>query len=286
MAATSAQQIWPMMPRNVSNYAAIKEYSRITSEKKLMGILCTIWDDTSPHFETVWRGIYFFGLTSWNYENQPADQAQAIFRHRYYSPEASMPSYEFQDLLEQALPFWETALISNGDRENYHKNFSLIDLPDKRRPGDWSKTQVKKLDGAKKALVRYQTIQERIRQTSAVARRNAYTLSVFNQINELSIYPAKVLLLLEKYDKATASNKKQIAGEIANYVESFQNLRKQFEAVFSKTRMLSNPEGYQLDSNLHDHLANGTNNTDWMFMYEIPFNKKVREWLASQQSAK
>ncbi len=41
MAATSAQQIWAMMPRNNSNYTAIKEYSRITSEKKLTGILCT-----------------------------------------------------------------------------------------------------------------------------------------------------------------------------------------------------------------------------------------------------
>jgi len=48
--------------------------------------------------------------------------------------------------------------------------------------------------------------------------------------------------------------------------------------------MLNNPEGYQLDSNLHEHLANGTNNTDWMFMYEIPFNTKVREWLTAQQS--
>ena len=285
MAATSAQQIWAMMPRHNSNYTAIKEYSRITSEKKLTGILCTIWDDTSPHFETVWRGIYYFGLTSWNYENLQADQAQVIFRHRHYSPEASAPAYEFQDLLEQALPFWETALISKGDRENYHKNFSLIDLPDTKQSGEWSKKHSTKLEGARNALVKYGVIQERLTKTNAIARRNAYTLSVFNQINELSVYPAKALLLLEKYDKAPMNMKKQLAQEIATYIDGFENLRTKFEAVFSETRMLNNPEGYQLDSNLHEHLANGTNNTDWMFMYEIPFNTKVREWLTAQQSA-
>ena len=285
MAATSAQVIWAMMPRNNSNYTSINEYSRITSEKKLTGILCTIWDDTSPHFETVWRGIYYFGLTSWNYENQRADQAQAIFRHRYYSPEASASSYEFQDLLEQALPFWETALITKGDRENYHKTFQLIDLPDRKKSGDWIKKQSKKLEGAKNAVTQYQTIQERLDRTKATTRRNAYTLNVFNEINELSIYPAKALLLLEKYDIAPANNKEQVAQEIAAYIDNFQNLRTKFETVFSETRMLNNPEGYQLDSNFHEHLANGSNNSDWMFMYEIPFNKKVREWLTALKSA-
>ena len=79
--------------------------------------------------------------------------------------------------------------------------------------------------------------------------------------------------------------KKQIVQEITTYIDGFEHLRMKFEAVFSETRMLNNPEGYQLDSNLHEHLANGTNNTDWMFMYEIPFNTKVREWLTTQQSA-
>jgi hexosaminidase len=122
-------------------------------------------------------------------------------------------------------------------------------------------------------------------QDDSVARRNAYTISVFNQINELSVYPAKALLLLEKYDKAPMNMKKQIAQELTTYVDGFENLRTNFEAVFSETRMLNNPEGYQLDSNLHEHLANGTNNTDWMFMYEVPFNTKVSEWLTAQQSA-
>ena len=176
-------------------------------------------------------------------------------------------------------------MISKGDRENYHKNFSLIDLPGGKQSGEWSKKYSTKLEGAKNALVKYGVIRERLAKTNTVARRNAYTISVFNQINELSVYPAKGLLLLEKYDKAPVKMKKQIAQELAAYIDGFENLRTKFEDVFSETRMLNNPEGYQLDSNLHEHLANGTNNTDWMFMYEIPFNTKVSEWLTAQQSA-
>jgi hypothetical protein len=282
MAATSAQMIWAMMPRDNSNFKPIKEYSKITSDKKLTGILCTIWDDTSPHFETVWRGIYDFALTSWNYENMTADQAHTIFRHRYYAPEASGPSYEYQNLLEQALPFWQTGLINGGNRDNYHKNFKLIDLPDKNKPGEWCKKNSEKIEGAKRALALYTPVRERIIRTNAVTRRNAYTLRVFDQINELGIYPAKLLLLLEKYDQAPANSKKSTAQEIATYINGFDDLRIKLETVFSETRMLNNPEGYQLDSNLHEHLANGTNNTDWMFMYELPMNDKIKEWLSTQ----
>ncbi len=285
MGATSAQMIWAMMPRDHSNFKPIQEYSRITSDKKLAGLLCTIWDDTSPHFETVWRGIYDFALSSWNFENRHVDQAHMIFRHRYYSPEASPIAYEFQDLMEKAMPFWETALISEGDRENFHKNFKLIDLPDSKTPGAWGKKYRAKLDGAKNALVQYEVIHERIERTNGVARRNAYTLRVFEQINALCLYPANLLLLLEKYDKAAVAKKKQIADEIAAYVDGFKSLRTKFEIVFSETR-INNPEGYQLDSNFHHHLANGTNNTDWMFMYELPFNHTVREWLSAQKFSK
>jgi hexosaminidase len=34
-----------------------------------------------------------------------------------------------------------------------------------------------------------------------------------------------------------------------------------------------------LDQNHHEHLANGTKNDDWMFVYELAMNKKIGEWL-------
>ena len=46
---------------------------------------------------------------------------------------------EFEDLLETALPFWETALLEKGEGNNYHPSFELIDLPDENKPGVWTK---------------------------------------------------------------------------------------------------------------------------------------------------
>ncbi|MEO6288490.1 MAG: glycoside hydrolase family 20 zincin-like fold domain-containing protein, partial [Ginsengibacter sp.] len=110
MAATAAQTMWPMLPREKSNFGPIKDFSRITAQKKLDGILCTSWDDCSPHPETLWRGFYDFGFFSWHYIDATADDVHAMFRHRFYAPALAGASFDFQDELEKALPFWETAL--------------------------------------------------------------------------------------------------------------------------------------------------------------------------------
>jgi hypothetical protein len=59
----------------------------------------------------------------------------------------------------------------------------------------------------------------------------------------------------------------------------FEQLRKNFEDVFSKTRILNNPAGYLHDQNQHGHLANGTINNDWMFVYELAMNARLKKWL-------
>ncbi len=286
MAATSAQMIWAMMPRDHSNFAPIRTYSKITAEKKLTGILCTIWDDTSPHFETVWRGVYDFAWSSWNETDLTADQVHVLFRHRYYGPAGFDASYEFQDLLENAMPFWEKAFIGEGDRENYHKTFTLISLPDPAKAGQWSTANKQKLDGARAAITQYDQIKDRLRKTTSVSRRNQFTIEVMSQVNELQAYSARLLLLLEKFDRGDSRSKSSAAAELAELVNGFTSLRKNLEEVYGKTRILGNPEGYQLDSNFHHHLANGTNNTDWMFMYELPMNEKIRQWLQVSVSKK
>jgi len=102
-----------------------------------------------------------------------------------------------------------------------------------------------------------------------------------NQINELQSYPAKLLLLLEKYDKASsAPDRASVQKELEQFADGFREIRKNYEAVFSQTRILSNPGNYIPDQNQHHHLANGTNNNDWMFVYELAMNKKIREWLS------
>lgn len=275
MAATAAQGMWPMIPRNHSNFQPIKDFCKITADKKLDGILCTEWDDCSPHFETFWRGLYFFSLFSWNYKDIPLDQAEAMYRHRFYGSALSNSSFEFQDLMEQSLNFWEKALIEKGQRAHVSPSIDLIDLPDPTKIGRWSAKYQTKIVGAKEAMEQYKIIKDKIEKSIRASNRNRYSLSLMNQINELQIYPAKLLLLLNAYDQSTFEKKKEQIIQIHKYVNYFADIRKNFERVFSETRILSNPDDYQLDSNYHRHSANATVNSDWMYLFELAMNQEI-----------
>jgi hexosaminidase len=278
MAATAAQTMWPILPREKSNFQPIKDFCRITAEKKMDGILCTAWDDCSPHFETYWRGLYNFGFFSWNYTDAKVDDVHSRFRHRFYAPALANASFEFQDSLEKALEFWETALITKGHRNNYPNKIELIELPEQNTSRTWSEKYKAKINQAKNEIVRYQEVKNRLAKATQMARQNEYSLQLMNQINELQIYPARLLVLLEKYDNASGSDKAAAKNEIGKFADNFKAIRNNYEQVFSKTRIIENPEGYILDQNQHHHLANGTNNSDWMYVYELAMNSRINDW--------
>jgi hypothetical protein len=278
MAATSGQQIWPMLPRANSNFQPVKDFAKITADDKLEGILLTLWDDTSPHFETLWRGIYNYALFTWNFKDVNKEDAYALFRHRFYGPQLSDPAHAFQDALEQSARFWETALINKGDRDNYPAKIDTLELPDANSAGQWSKKNAAKLEQARKQVTTYANTKARIEKAIRVAKRNKYALEVFAQLNELQLYPAQLLLKLEEYDLATsAGKKKEFAENVRKYTEQFESIRKNYESVISRSRLLNNPPGYILDQNHHAHLANGTINNDWMYVYELAVNEKIKK---------
>ena len=283
MPATAAQQSYLMLPRNNSNFRAIQDYCRLTAEKKLDKILCTVWDDSSPHFETVWRGLYDFAWFSWNDTDCTEEFAHAAFRHRRFSPALEGVAYEFQNGLERSINFWETAFLQEGDRENYHPVFKLVELPDTLHSGAWSLQYKDKLKGAADAMDLYRETKVRIDQSLLLARRNRYAIQVMNQINEVQAYSARLLLLLQVFDQSKTGQERAHARlQIKECLEEFPGLRSHLEKVFSVTKMLTNPEGYQYDMNPRAHWADIANNTDWMYFYELAMNKKMAGWLAGQ----
>jgi hypothetical protein len=277
MPATSAQQSYAMLQRNHSNFPFIRDFCLIAKDRGLDKILCTVWDDSSPHFETIWRGLYDFAWFSWNGADTIEQSVHAAFRHRFFSPALAGTGYECRDSLETAITFWETAFLQEGDRESYYPTYKLMGLPDPANKGKWSSQYQKKLEDAAQTMQIYQLIKDRIQRCLHLARRNRYALEVLDQINELQGYSARLLLLMKEYDEG-----KMALQQIRECVSSFPAIRKQLEQVFARTRILGNPEGYIRDANLHLHLANGTNNTDWMYFYELPMNRKVDQWLHLQ----
>lgn len=276
--APATQDMSPMLSRQSSIYQPTKEFCEIATNKKIEGMLTTAWDDSSPHFETYWRGFHDFASLTWNYQDIGAAKAHQAFRHRFYAPALSEDVYEFQDTLEIALNFWDTALINKGHRRHYPYKMDLISLPDPARSGEWGNTYKIKIRRAKEELDRYKVIQEKIIKNQRLARRNHFALELFYVMNELQVYPSRLLLLLDNYDKVPSAEKGPAREEVMKYVSSFAELRKQYEDVFSQTRFIANPEGYILDQNNDPMLANGTNNSDWMHVFELAINKRIKEW--------
>lgn len=284
MPATSAQQSYAVLQRNHSNFAAIRDFCLLAKAKGLDKILCTVWDDASPHFETVWRGLYDFAGFSWKAMDANEAEVHRAFRQRFFSPALAGPEYECRDTLEQAITFWETAFLETGDRESYYPAFQLMELPAAGDKGAWSRRYAQKLQGAAAAMESYRQVGDRMKRCRELARRNRYALEILDQINELQGYSANLLLLLKKYDESDpGAEKEQALTRISEWVDGFAAMRARLEQVFGRTRMMGNPAGYQRDSNLHLHLANGTNNTDWMYYYELAMNRKIGKWLQSRK---
>jgi hexosaminidase len=282
MAATAAQTNTALMPRLNSKLGPIKSFCEVTKEKSLDGILCTTWEDSSPHSETFFRGFHFFGIYSWNVTKEVSpEEANLIFRHRFYGPAVSSAYYEFQNTLEESLPFWETALVDQGERDKSRRPFELMTLPDRNIPGEWRKKYRDRLALARNAMQKYNETKAKIDEVSKLAVRNQYHLELMNEINELQIYPAKLILLFEKFDRAPTLGKIPSVIAIREYVENFKTIRANYERVFSQTRILNAPDDYLLDSNkIHPHMANAKT-SDWMYRFELAMNEKLNQWFTN-----
>lgn len=283
MAATAASAgDSPFLPRNNTRAQFIKDFSRLSAENHLVGILATAWDDGSPHQETIWRGFIAQGEYGWNPTARDVETFKKAHAQREFGFKANENRLAFLDDLEKTAFFFDGALVTSGRRNPAWgvREFKLIDLPDKENPGAWHQKHKGKIDTARMETVHYQKISEGILFAKQNALRNRYTLEVYEQTNNLLNYPARLILALDAYDMAkNDASKEKALKQIKNVCEYFTDMRKKLEEVYSKTRFMNNPEGYISDLNHHNHLAALTNNSDWMYLYEIPMIKKTLFWI-------
>lgn len=272
----------PFMPRRNTRSEYVKGFSQLVADNRLEGILATAWDDGSPHLETVWRGFIAQGEFGWNPSARDIEAFKKAHAQREYGFRPEENRMAFLDELEKAVFFFDGALVTSGRRNPAWgaTDFTLIELPDKAKPGAWSEQYKEKIAQAKIEADRYEKIAEGIRTAEAEALRNRYTLQVYEQTNNLQNYPVRLLLALHAYDTATGETARKAAwAEVAEVCDYLDVMRARLEAVYSETRFMQQPEGFIADLNHHNHLSAKTNNSDWLYFYEIPMVRKVRAWI-------
>ncbi len=272
----------PFMPRRNSRMEYMKGFNQLVAENHLEGILATSWDDGSPHPETVWRGLVAQGEFGWNPSARDVETFKQIHAQREYGFRPEDHRMAFLDDLEKSFFFFDSALVTSGRRNPAWgtSSFTLMELPDKMKPGAWSERYKDKIAQARIEADRYEKIADGIAKAKAAALRNRYTLQVYEQTNQLQNYPVRLILALNAYDMAVDEAERETTmAEIARVCDDFGTMRSDLEAVYSETRFMEQPEGFISDMNHHNHLASKTNNSDWLYYYEMPMVQKVRAWM-------
>ena len=282
MGATAGQTRWTLMPQRESNIDQIRIFAEQSINRNYNGLLLTLWDDDSPHFELYKRGISAFAEYSWGGLKRTKEEFKAVYRHRKFGPEFKGEQYAFIDALDEPVALWTNLFVEAGNHRNalIHKENpieeQLIDLPDFNKKGDWTKkysARLEQLEAQKNQLEQAKKTLFKIQNQDA---KSEYNLAVYNEVIQLVEYNFELMSQLKAFDTATTPEaEKKALDAIMTTGQTFSSVRAQMETVYSQTRVLNKPEGYLLDQDHHNHPANQTVNFDWQFIGEILMLQKI-----------
>ena len=308
MGATAGQTRWTLMPQRESNIDQIRIFADQSIKRNYNGLLLTLWDDDSPHFELYKRGIHAFAEFSWAGLSRTKEEFKKAYRHRKFGKSFQSDEYSFIDLLDEPVGLWTNLLVEEGTHRNslnqgnvtkVNEDVSgalltavpikdpieeyIIDLPDFDNKGGWSKKYAKRLTELKLQKKKLEKVKNILDNFQRVGTKSDYNLMIYRQVSNLVDYNFKLMEKLNNFDTA------KTIGEETDYLEAlykikneFELVRKEFEEVYSQTRILNKPENYILDQDHHRHPANQTINFDWQFTSEIMLLKKIEKHFKSK----
>ena len=283
MGATAGQTRWVLMPQNESNMENIRSFAVSSIEKGIDGLLLTLWDDDSPHFELYKRGILAFAEYSWSGEKRGREEIKAAYRQREYGHLLAGDDYAFVDQLEKMAAWWNTALLKGRSRNALRSMVDpltegIIEMPSPDHKGAWSEKHEERIIIARRVIVDSEALAVSLVLMKQQAVRNAYRLEIYAQVNELIRFTARSLLALHTYDVAASEKEeKEALAVLAALPEELGMLRNELERVYGQSRILSKPDGYILDQDHHQHLANQTLSFDWLYTAELYFLEKTEQ---------
>ncbi|MDF2158338.1 family 20 glycosylhydrolase [Algoriphagus sp. CAU 1675] len=283
MGATAGQTRWNLMPQSESNAKNIRDFALISIRNQADGLLLTLWDDDSPHFELYGRGIANFAEYTWAGDKKSIDEVKKAYRQRAFGPALSSDEYEFIDSLELAVAFWKNALLDPKQDRNRLRSKSnpmeesLIALPNLDSAGAWTGKYEEKIKLAQVNQERVEAVLGQIAESKKLAKRNSFTLDVYEQVAQSVQFSNRALMTLAELDEPTGENRNQALQKLAGLAEEWNAIEKNLESVYGKTRQLNKPEDYILDQDHHVHLANQAKKfSDWQFYVEDLFVEKVK----------
>lgn len=307
MIATAAQTGATLIPFDTregmqsEGIAAIRSFIQLAAEKEISGMLCTAWDDKSPHMETYWRGLIASAEYSWAPTCRTLEEYDIAYLQREYG--ISMPDYTaFYARLREGALFWEKAFtredsrteMSNAlfnlpglahwlpprdEKEPLRIDFTdrLIELPDLQKPGSWSSKYEERLTKAALLIEQYQSASETIKSLYHNSKRNRYHWEIISAINDFQITAPRLLIALKHCDTDDKVQLEKGIKEVNNALDEFNKVWGNLQTVYAETRFISYPANYVPDR--YFHFASQREDLTWMIQVEELFHQMIYEWM-------
>lgn len=282
MGATAGQTRWNLLPQDQSNTNNIRDFALISIRNKADGLLLTLWDDDSPHFELYGRGIAIFAEYTWAGEKRNTEELHAVYRQRAFGPALADADMEFINRLEQPVAAWKNALLDKKRDRNQLRRFenpvdeAIIPFPKSDSAGTWTQKYQEKVAMAEANQASIDSVLQLIQESKKLAVRNTYALEVYEQVAQAAQFSNRALITLAQLDEPSGEKKAQAEAKLAGMREEWGAIQNQLETVYGKTRQLNKPADYILDQDHHVHLANqALKFSDWQFYVEGLFLDKV-----------
>lgn len=288
-----------------SGISTINSFIKLAAERNISGVLCTAWDDKSPHMENYWRGFIASAEYSWSPEGRSLGEFDNAWLQREFG--ISMPDYlTFFDILRKGSVLWYEAYYKNGGRlddesalqslqrlehwlpvlEGQEKIYfdytsKLIELPDLKNPGTWSQKYNSRIERAQSEMNKHKEITEKLENICNISRRNRYYWSLSSALYNLQFTAPEILLALKDCDSADKNLQKAGLENVKKAVQSFKNSWQELESVYSQTRFVSYPANYIPDR--YFHLASQSEDLTWMIQPEKLFIGMIEKWMQAKQ---
>jgi hypothetical protein len=283
MGATAGQTRWNLMPQEQSNAKNIRDFAKSAVSNQNEGLLLTLWDDDSPHFELYQRGIAMFAEYTWSGDQRSIETIQSAFRQVTFGSELANADLAFIDLLEEPVAFWKNSLLNGKDRNRLRAmdnpiDKALISLPNSDSTGKWIAKYGERVAKAEENLAQVKEVLERIGESKKLAKRNIYTLEIYEQVAQALQFSNRALITLAELDDPSGEKRAMAKQKLKGMAAEWTAIQSNLEEVYGKTRQLNKPADYILDQDHHHHLANQARNfSDWQFYVEHLFIKKIEK---------
>jgi hexosaminidase len=278
-----------------------KSFIELAADKNISGMLCTAWDDKSPHMENYWRGFIAAAEYSWSPNNRSLNQFDEVWLQKEFN--LKLPEYKalFDDLRKGTELFYE-AYYKKGSMLDDHNQLQsmkrvehwlkpeegtenrvfdystkLIELPDLKEPGAWTNMYREKLTKAEIEINNSHRLENKLKNIANNAKKNKYYWQLLTVLYKLQNTSPQLLVALKQCDNQDKAMQKNGKMAVEKALLNFENTWKELLEIYSKTRFTDYPCNYVPDR--YFHLASQAEDLSWMVQAQEIYHKKLKDWL-------